>query len=46
METIDEQRLNQLTQDNYQGKSPLLAEPVYNSVFYLIFLFQKQGTDK
>lgn len=46
METTDEQRFNQLTQDNHQRKSPLLAEPVYNSAFYLVFLFQKQGTDK
>ena len=46
METTDEQCLNLLTQDSHQRKLSLLTEPVYNSVFYLIFLFQKQGTDK
>lgn len=46
METTDEQRLNWLTEDSHQRKSSLLAEPVYNSAFYLVFLFQKQGTDK
>lgn len=46
METTAEQRLNWLTKDNHKKKSSLLAESVYNPVFYLIFLFQKQGTDK
>lgn len=46
METTDEQRLNWLTEDSHQKMSSLLAKPVCNPVFYLIFLFQKQGTDK